>query len=138
MFFFNTLVYVIFIALIFSLIFAALRNHGPWNNFWLFLIVMFLGLFAVSLWFPPVGPVWYGIAWLDLLLVGLVLALLLGAAGESRDRSYIRNEKGEVDIVAESKRESGAMTLAGILFWVFILALVISIVVGIMRRGTLL
>ena len=136
--FWVTIVYALFIALIFSVIFGAFRNHGPWGNFWVFLLILFLGMWAVGLWFTPVGPVWYGVAWLDLLLVGFVLALLLGAAGEKSDRSYIRDQEGEVDLVAESKREPGALRIAGIFFWLFLVAIIISIIIGIIRRGIMI
>ncbi|MCO6475177.1 MAG: hypothetical protein J5I94_01080 [Phaeodactylibacter sp.] len=122
------------IAVIFALLFSTLfKNSGPWDNFWVFLVILFFGIWGASLWFAPIGPVWYGIAWFDLLIIGLFLALLLAAAGEagSRYRKYPEGE--EVDIVAESKKEAGAVALFGVLFWAFMVFLLVIIIIGIVN-----
>lgn len=120
------------LTFIFSYIF---KSPGPWGSFWAFLGILFLAMFAFSLWVTPVGPVWHNIAWFDTLLVGLVLALLLGAAGESRKktRHFKQTEKGEVDLVAEANAEVGATALFGIFFWIFMVVMSILVIGGLVR-----
>ncbi|MCB0584231.1 MAG: hypothetical protein KDD06_02720 [Phaeodactylibacter sp.] len=122
------------LAVIFALLFSNLfNNSGPWGSFWVFLLILFFGIWGASLWFSPVGPLWYGVPWIDMLLIGLFLALLLGAAGEanSRYRDYPKDK--EVDIVAESKKETGAIALFGIFFWLFMAVLLAIVLIGVIK-----
>lgn len=129
-----TLFYIILLAIILSFTFSiGFNNRGPWNNFWIFFLVLMLGMWAMSLWFAPFGPIWYGIPWLDILIFGIILALLISAAAEARGQNYYRMRRGEVDIVAEAKSERGASELFGVFFLLFIVAMVFTIVVGILR-----
>lgn len=128
---FYTILFLAITALALTFIITyVFRNPGPWRSFWAFLAVLFLVMFAFILWVPPVGPVWYDIAWFDALLIGLILTLLLGAAGESRKDDFARTKKGEVDLVAEAQAEPGAASLFGIFFWVFIVMIGILVVIG--------
>ncbi len=132
--------YAIVLALLLALAFAGFRRSNQWQHFWLFLFLLFLGLFSAALWLPPVGPVWYGVAWLELLLVGLVLALLISAAGRrpSGKEDYARDEEGEIDLVAESKKEPGALQFSRATVWVLVALLLGSIIAGLVRRGVML
>ncbi len=115
------------------ILFYVFRNPGPWKSFWVFMTILFLAMFAFVLWVPPIGPVWYDIAWLDTMLFGLVLALLLGAAGEGRDRDFPRTKKGEVDLVAAAKSEPGSTLLSGIFLRIFFLIMILIIISGLWR-----
>lgn len=126
--------YILLIAVILSFIFTAgFRNRGPWNNFWILILVLFLGMGAVNVWFAPVGPIWYGVAWLDLLVFGIILALLLGASAEAGQRNNYRLRPTEVDVVAEAKEEPGAIQLFGFFFWFFMIVIIIAIIIGVLR-----
>lgn len=122
----------VLLALIFTLIF---RNPGPWDSFWAFVAVLFLSMFAFTLWVTPLGPVWQDIAWLDTLLIGLLIALLLGAAAEPerRRRKMYKDEKGEVDLVAEAKAETGGIFIYGVFFWLYLISMLIIVIWGIVR-----
>ena len=136
-----TIIFLFIAAAALTFIFAyILRNPGPWKSFWVFLAIVFMGMFAFVLWATPAGPLWHDIAWLDSLLVGTVLALLLGAAGEaSGTRQFAKNKKGEVDLVEEAKTaEPGATVLFGVFFWLFIAMLVGMIISGLIRIGTMI
>ena len=138
--FLYTLFYALIIALLLALVFAAFNNRGPWGNFWIFFIIIFLGMWLIGLWFQPAGPVWNGVAWLDLLIVGIILSLLLGAAAEkqNKDQEFPRTPEGEVDLVEAARQEPGAMILSGIMFWMFMALLIALVVIGIWRSGILL
>lgn len=131
--FLYTVGYALFLAVVLTLLFSSLfRSSGPWNNFWINAIILFLVLWGVGLWLAPVGPVYYGVAWVDLLVVGLLLALLLAATEEAGRRRYRQYPAGEeVDIVAESKKEAGATALFGVFFWIFVVFSLVIILAGI-------
>ncbi len=131
-----TIGYSFFIAVILAMLFASLlKQKGPWDNFWIFLLVVFFGVWGVSLWFNPIGPLWYGVAWVDLLFVGLFLALFLSAAGEANNKS--KKYRKEVDLVEEAKKDQAALTMFGIFFWLFLGALFTLVVVGAIRLATM-
>lgn len=128
-----TVFYLLFLALGLTILFSALfKNAGPWGSFWAFMGILFLSMLAFALWVPPVGPVWYEVAWFDLLIIGMLIALLLGAAGEPT-RDVIRDERGEVDLVAEEQAERGAVTLFGVFFWLFMVGVAILVMIGVAR-----
>ncbi len=131
-----TIFYLIFTAVVLTLIFSLVfKNPGPWDSFWPFVGVLFLTMFAFSLWVAPMGLVWREIAWLDTLLVGLLLALLLGAAAEPerRRRKMYRDEKGEVDLVAEAKAEKGGWWILGAFFWFYMFVMIVIVITGLIR-----
>jgi len=63
-----------------------LRTKGPWRSTWSFLLVVIVALTAESIWAPPAGPVWFGAAWIDLLLTGLFVCIILSAMTPSSDK----------------------------------------------------
>ncbi|MDX1667309.1 MAG: hypothetical protein R3350_08770 [Saprospiraceae bacterium] len=134
--FWYTIGYAFFIAVILALLFSTiLGNRGPWNNFWILLLILFLIMWGASLWFNPVGPMWYGVAWLDLVFIGLIVALLLAAAGEANARGGTKiAESEEVDLTREAKQDRAAITMFGIFFWLFVAALTATIVVGLIYQ----
>ena len=62
------------------------RTKGPWGNRWSFFLVVIIALSADSIWAPPAGPVWYGVAWIDLLTTGLFVCIILSAMTPSIER----------------------------------------------------
>lgn len=131
---FSVFAYTLIIAFLLALLVSGLtKSSGPWNNFWALFFVLALSIWVASLWITPVGPRWYGVAWADLLIVGTLLVLLIASmteAGQRHQQRYDKNEE-EVDIVAESKKDTTAITLFGVFFWLFIASLVVMAIVGI-------
>ena len=76
--FFHDLLFVLFLTLILTLIFAVgFRRHSWGGGLILFFLILFLATWAGGMWITPFGPVWQGIVWLPFIFVGLLLALLL-------------------------------------------------------------
>lgn len=75
-----TIISIVVISFLFTLLFVVkLKSKGPWGSGWTFFTIVILWLTAVSLWIPPAGPVWLGVAFLDLLLTALLISFVLSA-----------------------------------------------------------
>ena len=117
-----------------------LKNKGPWNSIWTFFLIQLLCLWTVSLWVPPVGPVWYGTPWLDLIITAFFIAFMLAAftpsSSEYRDRSPslvdeddIRTRSGNVTAM-RTKKGNKVVIAAGSMFWMLLLFLTVLIIAG--------
>jgi hypothetical protein len=135
---------VIIASIVFTSIFVfGLRTKGPWGSGWTFFTIIALTLSAVSLWVPPAGPVWYGAAWIDLLITGLLLSFILSAVtpshGDYRRRMYesdvlsgdgsIHEDDGATYHDKHSHQQKTLIT-AGSFFWMLLLLLCVLIIVG--------
>lgn len=116
---------ILALALLLGGIFSlGFRRSGPWGSFWTFFLVIALTMLAVDAWNEPWGPVYYGIAWLDFLIVGFVIALILAAGSPTpRARNVSTTEVAE-------EREIGAAV--GIFFWFMIICFIALILWGIL------
>lgn len=141
----------ILIAIFISAIFYfALNARGPWGSLWTFFLVLLLVVWAASLWVRPIGPVYWGIAWIPLFFVGILMALLLAAIPAYGTREAEIEDTGEDVIIveeksrvaenpqidpAEAERRSEinrtAATVTGT-FWVLLVILLIVIILGYM------
>lgn len=127
----------IFIAVLIAAIFYyGFSSRGPWGSFWTFFLVLLLVIWAASLWTRPVGPVYWGVAWVPLFFVGLIFALLL-AAIPTADSTPEEEELVDREVVVEDpdiqrRREAEVASAAAIgwIFWVFILILFTAIIIG--------
>src|SRR5690554_2810725 len=129
---------VIIVALVISLLFFyALSARGPWGTLWTFFIIILLVVWASSLWITPIGFVYWGVAWIPLFFVGILVALLLSAMPPS-GHHYYRGIKGDVveddvverDVVKPKKGERETAKTISVLFWIFIAFMVIAIIAG--------
>jgi hypothetical protein len=108
------------------------KRTGPWGTAWTFFLILFLALWAVSIYIRSVGPMYWGIAWLPLLVSAVIFALLLVSivpdANHWRDESLtnsVTSKAGQVEELDDASRPR-----RGSLFWFLIVILVIVIVVG--------
>lgn len=114
------------VALVLSLIFVyGFRRKGPWTNFYIFFIIIFLATWAGGLWITPIGPSIRGIFWLPFLLVGAVFALLLAAATPRSNPPSI-----ELKTKKQVKKEETIETAISLFMWILIIFLTIAIIVG--------
>ena len=129
------------IAILLSVIFYyAFNIRGPWGSFWTFFLVLLLTVWAASLWVDPVGPVFWGIAWIPLFFVGLLFALLLAAIPtdydrppnkiENRHAAFRGRREPEPDEIAESKEATRTAAAVSGIFWIFLLILLIVVIAG--------
>jgi len=110
-----------------SIFYFGFKRTGPWGSLWSFLVVLFLGILLTSVWITPIGPIWYGAAWVDLLLFGLIFALLLAAATPSPAEKKVHSS----DVVGSQEEGRKAAAVAvGLYFWLMLLFLISAITVG--------
>lgn len=122
----------IVVALIIGAIFYyGFKSSGPWGTFWAFFLVLFFIIWIAALATDPYGPVYWGIAWFDLFIIGLLFALLLAAATPTRaDRSKYR-EYYTTTPEAEEEAAGKTAVAIGIWFWaMIILFIVIAVVIA--------
>jgi hypothetical protein len=136
---FAELIGSLFIAVFITGIFYfALKSHGPWGSIWTFFFVVLLIIWAASLWLNPAGPVFLGVAWVPMLIIGFLVGLLFIALPKAPDsrQPFERNRRQENEIGDDPRELSGepapddtAIKVSGI-FWVLILALFFAVLLG--------
>jgi len=114
---------IIFYALLIgSLFYFGFRRTGPWGSFWSFILILFLGMWLADIWVTPYGPEYWGIAWFDLLFVGLLFALILAAATPTR---YVPPKDREITdkelVEAQRSEMAGGAVALGIFFWIMLI-----------------
>lgn len=105
------------------------RARGPWGTLWSFLLILILVGLAAEAWINPVGPVYWGVAWIPTLFVIILFALLLSAAApplRRPRRPLPEAEKEEIE-------EEGVIALSGF-FWIFMIILFAVALWGIFAR----
>jgi hypothetical protein len=115
----------ILIALLLTLIFSTtFRHKGPWGGLLFFFLVIFLASWASQLWINPFGPVLFGVAWVPLIFVAVLIAVLLLAMGSSAiDQAPVRPGP-------ETTPGDGSILAIGFFFWLLILILISAIAIG--------
>jgi len=117
------LIIALVIGLVFSLIF---KVRGPWGSFWTLFIIVLLAVWAADLWLTPAGPVVWDLAWIPLIFVAIVVALLLAAA-ESGTRKP-KSSSETLDEVTSVEPDTAIKVSA--MFWIILLFLILAILVG--------
>lgn len=106
------------------------KRSGPWGTAWSFFLVLFLGLWALSLYVRAVGPVYWGVAWLPIVFGGIMLSILLIAvvpdANHLRDNVIRERNTGR----PTDTRADLTVPKAGRFFWILILLFIIAILIG--------
>lgn len=105
-----------------------LGKRGPWGSIWTFFLVLFLTLWTVSIYVAPIGPVYWGIAWIPLAIAGLIVTALLIAAMPHADYAPDESDVNIAGTNGQSNRSSSRG--AGKFFWVLIILFVMAIMIG--------
>lgn len=120
--FFVELLFALAIAfLLTSLFIWGLRRANPVGNFFLFLLMLFLLVWATGTWVRPIEPLIFGVSWIPMLVMGLVFVFLLAAVLPADPRERL----------PAIRREAAAMeATVGWFFWVLLVLLVAVIIIG--------
>jgi hypothetical protein len=122
---------ILIALLVGTLFYFVFKTTGPWGTFWTFALILILVGLAAAIWIEPVGPLIYDFAWLPILFVILIFALILAAATPPRKRS----RDLDLDTPTTGKESSGADVAAvaalGIFFWFLLIFLFVAVLVGI-------
>lgn len=127
------------VALILTLVSAFfLGRRGPWGSIWTFFLVLFLTLCTVSIYIAPVGPVYWGVAWIPITAAGIIVTILLIAAmPHPRSNDDILNSGNEAgrdkSVTKPVPKTASPVTPVGRFFWVLVILLFIAIMVGMMN-----
>ena len=96
----------------------AFGTKGPWGSLLWFFLVVSLFAWAGGVWLVPFGPMFWGIGWLPIIIMGVLVSLILTAASPRTPR-WRRASKEEVT------SEAGTRAVVDIIFWVVIICLLI-------------
>lgn len=112
------LLFALVISFLLALVFGlGLRRPGPWGGFFWFFLLLFFATWALAAWVTPVGPVAYGVAWVPVAVGGLLVAMILAAAGPPR---AMESSPGE------GPSEAAVSVTVGVLFWAAIVLLALA------------
>ena len=104
-----------------------LGRKGPWGSMWTFFLVLFLTLSTVSIYVAPIGPVYWGIAWIPIVVAGIIVTLLLMAA---MPHPVHKDARGDSDASEVYAKPDFPVTPVGRFFWVLVILFVIAIIIG--------
>ena len=110
-------------------------------------LVLLLIVWAASIWTRPIGPVYWGVAWIPLFFIGLIFALLLAAIptydeDARTDIAEARRRDADVEVIEEeivtdpaeieARRDTdiAAAVAVGWIFWTFTIILFLAIIIG--------
>lgn len=127
--------YIFFIALlvafVFTLIFSitSKEKRKTFDLLWLFALLL-LPVWAFSLWIPPYGPSFYGVAFLVPLVVGLTVIGILASTAPNRYFDNRRFRQGEEPIDRVSQKDIKWIHSFNIVVWIMLLVLLLAILTG--------
>lgn len=104
-----------------------LGRRGPWGSMWTFFLVLFLTLSTVSIYVAPIGPVYWGIAWIPIVVAGIIVTIMLIAAMPHPVRKDAGEDKEADEVYAKPDFPASPV---GRFFWVLIIMFVIAIIIG--------
>lgn len=121
------LVLTVVLALAVAVVLAAIlvygfgrRAPGPMTGFLFFVVMLFFTVWAGSLWITPTGPELWGIPWLAMVLLGLVVAMVIAAvSAPAADEVRAPDQEG----VAPPESVGWG---CGLLFWITITILMMA------------
>ncbi|MBD3427086.1 MAG: hypothetical protein GF409_07660 [Candidatus Omnitrophica bacterium] len=117
--------FALLIAIAVTAVFVVLlRKRGPWPSVWMFFAVIFLVSWAGSLWIVATGPVFYGIPWLTILIIGLITAVLLASVAPPQP------PRTKAEVAEKAKQVEATEEVFNFFFWILVILLVFVIVLG--------
>jgi hypothetical protein len=111
-------------ALIFNGILYATADTSERVPFFTTLPALFLPLWALALWLPPFGPTLFGVMWLELFVLGLLLSLFIAAVTSAVV------PRAPVDEFGQNVARVGARGRVNAFLWIFAAGILILIAAG--------
>lgn len=99
------------------------QPNGAGPSLLFLFVVLLLVLWAAGSWLPPWGPLWGRIPWVSLLLIGLLVSLLILAAGPAAKRPRTRYTQTGVE-------QTTVVTAFSMFFWIFVWILLTAAIVS--------
>jgi hypothetical protein len=122
------LIVILAAIIIGSLFYHVFKYSGPWGSFWTFILILILAGLASAAWVRPIGPTYWDVAWIPVLFVIILFALLLAAASPPSPRN---KEVLEEEQIPTSPRADAAVVTVSFLFWIFVVFLFVAAIWGI-------
>lgn len=120
------------IAALFTLLIAfGYEGERTWPGLGLFFLILFLPIWALALWIPAVGPLWYGVAWLDYIAFALILTFFILAISPNKYRN--RHFERDMTSMSSSDRNYGneaTLRSYSFAFWAFVVFMILAILMG--------
>lgn len=111
------------IAIIFAFLFTGYRGKGSAAPMIILFSILFIAGMATPFWLVPFGPVWWGVSWIQLFFVMLVIGLLFSVPGPGRpDRNH--------RTVDDKQEVSATVAAASVFSWIVLLILLVAFLVG--------
>ena len=124
--FLQILAIAIVAALVGVLFYYVFKTAGPWGRFWSFVLILILAGIAAAAWIPPLGPVYWDVSWVPVLIVILLFALFLAAATPPRGKEKVPPEEHP-----GPRQYASEVVVLNTFFWVFVVLLFIAALFGI-------
>ncbi|NBC82213.1 MAG: hypothetical protein GVY19_02415 [Bacteroidetes bacterium] len=121
----SSILYALLLSiLIAALFFYVIKIKGPWQNYWMFAVVLFLFILGTAVWINPKNPTISEIHWIPPIIAGFVVAFLLASATPSAQaRRSIEKEY-------EQQNTDSRAVAVSIFFWILMLLLFGLIITG--------
>jgi hypothetical protein len=132
-----TIIFSVLLALILAMVLGygfSRRGPGPAGGMLFLFLIIFMFTWAIGVWIEPIGPVNWGVPWINYLLVALFIALLLGALiPPSKPRSPIISKADMDEKIRDEARVVTATEITfGFFFWLLMIALFVTALVRIL------
>jgi hypothetical protein len=133
---YSAIIAAIGVALVLTILFVMVGTRGPWGSAWTLFLVLFLAMWVTGLYVTPVGPVYWGVAWVPIIFAGVLFSILLIAVMPDVGKSRRRLKNGKIESANRQSNLSTAnsmeitSTTIGSFFWILIMLFTIAIIVG--------
>jgi hypothetical protein len=103
-------------------------SNGPaWDAAIFVLLILYPALWVARVWLKPAGPAVLGVHWVPLIVTGLIVAAIIGAAGPRRRKTP------EIVIGPTAPSESPVRRSFGFFFWALMLFFLGALIAGYTR-----
>jgi hypothetical protein len=120
---------IIVASIISMLFFYGFSEKGPWGTFWTFFVVILLTVWAASFWIMPTGMRLWGVEWILLFILGIMVALLLTSISRRKGYDPEEDELDE-DVPRSKKRKEDDKLSLGWLVWLFMGLILLAAILG--------